>query len=66
LIDGDFGPATQAAVLAFQKSKELLADSIVGPRTLAALELTENSNLPSVIDKVTATMVSKIKVLEPY
>jgi putative chitinase len=66
LIDGDYGPATEAAVLAFQKSKGLLADGIVGPRTLAALELTEDSNLPSVINKVTATLVSKIKVPKPY
>src|SRR4029453_11947289 len=30
-IDGRFGPATEAAGLAFQKSAELLADGIAGP-----------------------------------
>lgn len=59
-IDGDFGPGAQAALLAFQKSKGLLADGIAGPGTLCALGLIENSNLPSVVSKVTATMVSKM------
>lgn len=38
-IDGLFGPATEAAVLAFQWSEDLLVDGIVGSRTLAALDL---------------------------
>jgi peptidoglycan hydrolase-like protein with peptidoglycan-binding domain len=36
-IDGIFGPKTNAAVLAFQKSKGLVVDGIVGPKTWAAL-----------------------------
>lgn len=36
-IDGDFGPKTKAAVEAFQRSKGLQADGIVGPKTNEAL-----------------------------
>ena len=36
-IDGRFGPATEAAVIAFQRSDGLLADGLAGPRTLSAL-----------------------------
>ena len=36
-IDGVFGPLTRAAVLAFQKSKGLVQDGIVGRKTWTAL-----------------------------
>jgi len=36
-IDGAFGPGTEAALTAFQKSEGLAADGIAGPRTLAVL-----------------------------
>src|ERR1043166_5099442 len=37
-IDGNFGPGTEAAVVAFQQSKGLQADGIAGPATMAALQ----------------------------
>jgi Putative peptidoglycan binding domain/Chitinase class I len=64
-IDGDFGPAVQAALIAFQKSKGLLADGIAGPRTFTALELAKSSKLPSVVNQVTSTLVSKMFPFAP-
>lgn len=37
-VDGMFGPGTEAAVIAFQKSKGLTPDGMVGPNTTAALQ----------------------------
>jgi putative chitinase len=56
-IDGRFGPATEAPVLAFQKSAGLLADGIAGPRTQGALGLSTDTSLPSVISEVTVPIV---------
>jgi peptidoglycan hydrolase-like protein with peptidoglycan-binding domain len=35
--DGVFGPGTEAAVIAWQKSRGLVPDGIVGKATLAAM-----------------------------
>ena len=59
-IDGDFGPGTQAALMAFQRSKGLLADGIAGPRTLTALGLMADDTLPSAIPGVTTQAVSRM------
>jgi len=59
-VDGDFGPATTAAVIAFQRSEGLLADGIAGERTKHALGLLQAPTLPSVIPGVTVTVVSRM------
>jgi len=43
--NGNFGKGTHDAVIAFQKSKSLTADGVVGPRTSAALGLA--ASMPS-------------------
>ena len=64
-VDGDFGPATKAALIGFQKRSGLLADGIAGPRTLGALGLVGDDRLPSVIPGVTVTIVSKMFPVTP-
>lgn len=57
-IDGSFGPGTEAAVLAFQRSEGLAADGIVGPNTAVALGLAAIPSIPSAISGVTVQIVS--------
>jgi serine protease Do len=40
LVDGDFGPETQGAVRAFQRSRQMVADGEIGPLTWSALAVT--------------------------
>jgi D-alanyl-D-alanine carboxypeptidase (penicillin-binding protein 5/6) len=46
-VDGDFGPATEGAVIAFQRSQGLEANGTMGPRTWGALgPLVEDDSEP--------------------
>jgi putative chitinase len=67
LIDGKFGPGTEAALMAFQKSGGLSADGIAGPKTLSALGLAgmaaaaaEVPLLDDITDQITVNQVSKM------
>ncbi len=60
-LDGEFGPGTEAAVIAFQKSEGLAADGVVGTQTLISLGLLE-SDQPETFDlqSVSTMNVSKM------
>lgn len=60
-IDGMFGPATEAAVIAFQKSEGLLPDGVFGASTAQALGFAAQE-LPPVpgMPNITVALVSKM------
>ena len=64
-IDGEFGPGTEAALIAYQRSKGLLADGVAGPRTLKSLGLVDDDNLATVIPGVTTQVVSRLFPFTP-
>ena len=66
-VDGKFGPATKAALIAFQQSKGLTADGIAGPQTMSALQGDGDAgaaegatDTASAIPNVTVDIVSKM------
>ena len=60
-LDGDFGPGTEAAVLAFQQGEGLFADGAVGPRTAAALGFAEADLPPEPgMPNITVAIASKM------
>jgi putative chitinase len=65
MIDSSFGAGTEVAVLAFQRSKGLAADGVVGPNTATALGLASIPSVPSVIPGVTVQIVSQMFPVTP-
>jgi len=63
--DGIFGHATQAAVLAFQRSAGLLADGVAGARTRAALFGGKAVPLPDATAALDAIAVSRMFPFTP-
>lgn len=61
--DGDFGPGTEAAVMAFQRSSGMLADGVVGAKTAKALAFrpaAEALAAASAIGQFTVGIVSRM------
>lgn len=63
--DGTFGLGTEAAVLAFQRSKALAADGVVGPSTATALGLEAIPEVPSATGAFTVHLVSQLFPVTP-
>ncbi len=59
-IDGSFGPGTEAALVAFQRSEGLLADGVLGPRTAKALGFAEDLPPAEPMPAITVSIVAKM------
>ena len=65
--DGDWGPITQGAVLAFQHSHNLTADGIVGPQTWGAMNASPKPPSPTPTNRPTLAQGASgdaVKVLQ--
>src|SRR3990167_495058 len=63
-IDGDFGPATEAAVRAYQSSKNIKSDGIVGQQTIATLSGTPNAPLSPAYQEIEKSANSDPRIVE--
>jgi len=59
-LDGSFGIRTKAALMAFQRSKGLVADGTPNDETLTALGLKMPGNAASVTGRITPAIVAKM------
>jgi peptidoglycan hydrolase-like protein with peptidoglycan-binding domain len=56
-VDGKFGPKTQTAVIAFQKSVGIKQDGIVGPATWKRLKASSTATTTTVKGGTTTTTI---------
>lgn len=62
-VDGEFGPLTEAAVMAYQRGKGLEVDGVAGPVTLVALGLDFGTAAPSLAPASTVALLRR--AMEP-
>src|SRR3990167_2026152 len=63
-VDGEFGPATEAAVRAYQSSKNIKSDGIVGQQTIATLSGTPNAPLSPAYQEIEKSANSDPRIVE--